>query len=82
MSCFTVWKKTVPQIAETSRKEKGVKTAFSNANLKEPQSINGLVEDTVNKFGKIDVLINNAGIQYVSKVEDFPLEKWNDYHCH
>ncbi|MCY1029801.1 SDR family NAD(P)-dependent oxidoreductase, partial [Mammaliicoccus sciuri] len=25
----------------------------------------------------IDVLVNNAGIQFISKVEDFPLEKWN-----
>jgi 3-hydroxybutyrate dehydrogenase len=66
------------QIAETIGEKNGVKTAFSNANLKEPQSILGLVEDTVKTFGKIDVLINNAGIQFVSKVEEFPLEKWND----
>lgn len=67
-----------PQISEVIGKENGVKTAFSNANLKDPEAITGLVEDTVNTFGKLDVLINNAGIQHVSKVEDFPLEKWND----
>jgi 3-hydroxybutyrate dehydrogenase len=27
-------------------------------------------------FGKIDILINNAGIQHVAKIEDFPSEKW------
>lgn len=66
------------EIAEKIGKEKKVKTAFSNANLKEPQAIINLVEETVKTFGKIDVLVNNAGIQYVSKVEEFPLEKWND----
>lgn len=66
------------EIAEKIGKETGVKTAFSNANLKNPAAINDLVEDTISTFGKIDVLINNAGIQFISKVEDFPLEKWND----
>lgn len=65
------------EIAEKVGREHEVKTAFSNANLKEPEAINSLVNETVDKFGKIDVLINNAGIQYVSKVEDFPLEKWD-----
>ena len=67
-----------PQIAEKIGEEYSVKTAFSNANLKDQQAINKLVEKTLKEFGKIDVLINNAGIQYVSKVEEFPLEKWND----
>ena len=67
-----------PQIAEKIGEEHSVKTAFSNANLKDQQAINKLVEKTLKEFGKIDVLINNAGIQYVSKVEEFPLEKWND----
>ena len=67
-----------PQIAEKIGEENSVKTAFSNANLKDQDTINKLVEKTLKEFGKIDVLINNAGIQYVSKVEEFPLEKWND----
>lgn len=66
-----------PQIAEKIGREHRVKTAFSNANLIESQAIIDLVDETIKVFGKIDVLINNAGIQYVSKVEDFPLEKWN-----
>lgn len=67
-----------PQIAEKIGEENSVKTAFSNANLKDQDAINKLVEKTLKEFGKIDVLVNNAGIQYVSKVEEFPLEKWND----
>ena len=28
-------------------------------------------------FGKVDVLVNNAGIQHVEPVETFPIEKWD-----
>lgn len=62
--------------ADVAEKYK-VKTGFSNANLMQPEAIESLVKDTLNKFKKVEVLINNAGIQYVSAVEDFPLEKWN-----
>jgi len=65
------------EISKKIGKENNIKTAFSNANLLEPEAIKQLVETTISKFGSIEVLINNAGIQYVSPVEDFPLEKWN-----
>lgn len=67
-----------PQIAEKIGNERSVKTAFSNANLKDQAAINKLIEAAIMEFGKIDVLINNAGIQYVSKIEEFPLDRWND----
>lgn len=66
------------EIARKTGEENSVKTALSSANLKDQDAINGLISETIDKFGKIDVLINNAGIQYVSKVEEFPLDKWND----
>lgn len=34
------------------------------------------IEKTMAQFPHIDVLINNAGLQYVAKLEDFPVEKW------
>lgn len=65
------------EISKSVGKENNIITAFSNANLLDPEAIEHLVEATISKFGSIEVLINNAGIQYVSPVEDFPLEKWN-----
>jgi 3-hydroxybutyrate dehydrogenase len=41
-----------------------------------PEELRKMVDDAILKFGKIDVLVNNAGIQHVSPIEDFPDEKW------
>jgi 3-hydroxybutyrate dehydrogenase len=35
------------------------------------------VQAAIEKFGRLDVVVANAGIQHVSPIEDFPLEKWN-----
>lgn len=65
------------EIAESVGKEHGVQVMFSNANMLKPEELRKMVDDAIVKFGKIDVLINNAGIQHVSPIEDFPDEKWN-----
>ncbi len=38
--------------------------------------INETINTVINKYGRIDILINNAGIQYVSLIEDLPVEKF------
>jgi len=58
-------------------KEFRVRTAFSGADMSKPVDITGLVEQTRKAFGKVDVLVNNAGIQHVEPVETFPVAKWN-----
>lgn len=40
-------------------------------------TVKNAINDVTNQYGAIDVLVNNAGIQYISKIEDFPLDKWN-----
>lgn len=65
------------EIADGIAKEFGIGTLFSGANMLKPEELRKMVEDGIAKFGKIDVLINNAGIQHVSAIEDFPDEKWN-----
>lgn len=66
-----------PEIAEAIGKEHGIGVMFSNANMLKPEELRKMVDDAIAKFGKIDVLINNAGIQFVSPIEDFPEDKWN-----
>ena len=58
-------------------KEFGVEVTYSNADMTKPEAIEQLVKQTEADHGSLDVLINNAGIQFVSPVEDFPIEKWN-----
>ncbi len=55
----------------------GVKCLYSGANMMKPDEIKSLVDLCANSFGSVDVLVNNAGIQHVAPVEDFPPEKWD-----
>ena len=66
-----------PQITENVGKEYGVKTMYSPANMLKPEEIKAMIDEAVTKFGSVDVLVSNAGIQFVSPVEDFPADKWN-----
>jgi 3-hydroxybutyrate dehydrogenase len=55
----------------------GVTAAYSGADMTKPAEIAELIGDAETAFGAVDVLVNNAGIQFVAKVEDFPVEKWD-----
>jgi 3-hydroxybutyrate dehydrogenase len=58
-------------------KDFGVKAAYSPADMTKPEQIADMVHAAEKTFGALDILINNAGIQYVSPIEEFPIEKWN-----
>ncbi|MDQ7957261.1 MAG: 3-hydroxybutyrate dehydrogenase [Rhodocyclaceae bacterium] len=55
----------------------GVATAYHGADMSKPTEIEDMMKFAASKFGRVDVLVNNAGIQHVAKVEDFPVEKWD-----
>lgn len=57
--------------------EFGVKVMFSPADMTKPAEIAGFIAEGEKVFGAIDILINNAGIQYVSPIDEFPIEKWD-----
>jgi 3-hydroxybutyrate dehydrogenase len=57
--------------------EFGVKAAYSAADMSKPAEIEGMISQAEEAFGSVDVLVNNAGIQHVSPVEDFPVDKWD-----
>jgi 3-hydroxybutyrate dehydrogenase len=55
----------------------GVKARYSGADMTKPAEIAEMILTTEKEFGTLDVLVNNAGIQFVANVEDFPVEKWD-----
>jgi 3-hydroxybutyrate dehydrogenase len=55
----------------------GVTAIYSPADMTKPDQIKGMIDEAVSKLGSVDILINNAGVQYVAPIEDFPIEKWD-----
>jgi len=58
-------------------KEFGIKARHSPADMSKPGEIAEMIRLTENSFGSLDVLVNNAGIQHVANIDDFPIEKWD-----
>lgn len=69
-----------PEEIEVLRKEiegRGVKAHYIGADMSKPEQIKGMVEEAANVMGGVDIVVNNAGIQFVSPVDEFPIEKWD-----
>lgn len=58
-------------------KEFGVTCIYNGADMTKPAEIAAMVADAQKQLGSVDVLINNAGIQFVSPIEEFPVDKWD-----
>jgi len=54
-----------------------VKAAYSPADMTKHAEIAEMIALGEKTFGSVDVLVNNAGIQFVSPIEEFPIEKWD-----
>lgn len=55
---------------------KGFNAAGKACDVTKPEEVQAVVDETVKQFGKIDILINNAGVSWGAMPEDMPLEKW------
>jgi 3-hydroxybutyrate dehydrogenase len=55
----------------------GIGVEYSGADMSKPLDIARMVEMAHAKFGAVDILVSNAGIQHVEAVETFPIDKWN-----
>ncbi|MEA1071653.1 3-hydroxybutyrate dehydrogenase [Sphingomonas sp. LY160] len=60
-------------LAETS----GAKALYDPADMSKPEQIAAMVERCQAELGGPDIIVNNAGIQHVSPIEDFPVEKFD-----
>ena len=56
----------------------GAQVVHHPADMRRPDEIEAMFALAAERFGAVDVLVNNAGIQHVAPVEDFPVRKWDD----
>jgi len=54
----------------------GVTVRFDGADMSKPDAITAMMDKAIGEFGAVDILINNAGIQHVAPIDEFPIEKW------
>jgi len=69
-------KERCEQAAEELR-QAGVQTLALGCDVRNPEQICAVVEATIGQFGRIDILINNAGTSWGAPVEEMRLEHWN-----
>ena len=55
----------------------GVKMLYDGADMSQQSAIEAMMQRALQEFGSIDFLVNNAGIQHVAPVDEFPVDKWN-----
>lgn len=61
---------------EAVASEAGRNTLVQTADVCDEASVAALFEQTVAAFGRVDVLVNNAGVTFVKPTEELPLEAW------
>ena len=55
----------------------GAKAIYSDADLTKVDAIEAMMAAAIAAFGGVDILINNAGVQHVAPVDEFPIDKWD-----
>ncbi len=69
--------KTIADLQKNLAQEHGVRVLYHGADMSKPSEIEDMMRATESKLGRIDILINNAGIQHVAPIESFPVERWD-----
>jgi 3-hydroxybutyrate dehydrogenase len=64
-------------LARRIASQHGVKAEYIRADMARPDECRALVDRAAGALGPVTILVNNAGIQHVARVEEFPVEKWD-----
>ncbi|WP_046869519.1 3-hydroxybutyrate dehydrogenase [Microvirga massiliensis] len=67
----------IEEVRRSIERDYCVKALYSPANMANPHEVVAMVRQAEQAFESVDVLVNNAGVQYVAAVEELPPEKWD-----
>ena len=67
----------IERLAAGLKAEHRVEVTYDAADMARPAEIAAMVKRAIARFDAIDVLVNNAGIQHVAPVDEFPPDKWD-----
>lgn len=68
---------TIARLRDELAAEYGVPVVYDGADMARPEQITAMVGHATAELGRVDVLVNNAGIQHVAPVHEFPVERWD-----
>jgi 3-hydroxybutyrate dehydrogenase len=69
---------SVAAIRAGIERQYGVRTLFSGADLRITGQIEEMIATTIETFGAVDILINNAVVRHAAPVEEFTAERWDE----
>jgi 3-hydroxybutyrate dehydrogenase len=68
----------IERIRAGIERDHGVRALYHGADMSKPEEVAAaLIRDTQERLGGVDIVINNAGIQKVAPIEEFPLQSWD-----
>ena len=68
----------MPDAAAKDMDPTGKRVIGVNMDVTSEQQVDGGMEKAVKAFGKIDIMVSNAGIQIVAPIEDFKFDDWKN----
>lgn len=54
-----------------------VRVSYSGTDMSKPEDVAGMIEQATREFGHVDIVVNNAGIQFTAPVQKFPPDRWD-----
>lgn len=68
-------KENVYKVSENIVKTGGKSTAFE-MDVTDPESVKKVIEEIIDKYGRLDVVINNAGIDATKPISELSIQEW------
>ena len=67
----------IEQLRQEIANAHGVNVVYCGADMMKPPEIVGMIETATRDLGRVDIVVNNAGIQHVAPAHEFPIERWD-----